>query len=40
MTNNRIAGDYQHQEVAALIPWYVNSRLSESERLKVDARRP
>jgi hypothetical protein len=37
MTNNRIAGDYQHQEVAALIPWYVNSRLSESERLKVDA---
>jgi hypothetical protein len=37
MTNNRVAGDCEHQEVSALIPWYVNSRLSESERLKVDA---
>lgn len=37
MTNNRVAGDGEHQEVSALIPWYVNSRLSESERLKVDA---
>ena len=37
MTNNRVAGDLEHQEVSALIPWYVNSRLSESERLKVDA---
>ncbi len=37
MTNNRVAGDCEHHEVSALIPWYVNSRLSESERLKVDA---
>jgi anti-sigma factor RsiW len=37
MTNNRVAGDCEHQEVSALIPWYVNSRLSASERLKVDA---
>jgi hypothetical protein len=37
MTNNHIAGDSEHQEVSALIPWYVNSRLSENERLKVDA---
>jgi hypothetical protein len=37
MTGNRVAGDSEHQEVSALIPWYVNSRLSESERLKVDA---
>jgi len=37
MTSNRVAGDSEHQEVSALIPWYVNSRLSESERLKVDA---
>ncbi len=37
MTNNRVAGDVEHQEVAGLIPWYVNSSLSESERLKVDA---
>jgi hypothetical protein len=37
MTNNRVSGDCEHQEVSALIPWYVNSRLSESERLKVDA---
>jgi anti-sigma-K factor RskA len=37
MTNNRLVGDREHQEVSALIPWYVNSRLSESERLKVDA---
>jgi hypothetical protein len=37
MTNNRIAGDSEHREVSALIPWYVNSRLSENERLRVDA---
>jgi anti-sigma factor RsiW len=37
MTNNRVAGGPKHQEVSALIPWYVNSRLSESERLKVEA---
>ena len=37
MTNNRIAGDSEHREVSALIPWYVNSTLSDSERLKVDA---
>jgi len=37
MTNNRVAGDSEHQEVCALIPWYVNSRLSDHERLKVDA---
>jgi hypothetical protein len=34
---NHLTGDCEHQEVSALIPWYVNSRLSESERLKVDA---
>jgi len=37
MTNNRVAGDSEHQEVGALIPWYVNSRLSDHERLRVDA---
>lgn len=37
MTNNRVAGDFEHQEVSGLIPWYVNSRLADSERLKVDA---
>jgi Putative zinc-finger len=34
---NHLTGDCEHQEVSALIPWYVNSRLSESERLKADA---
>jgi hypothetical protein len=37
MTSNHVAGDSEHQEVSALIPWYVNSTLSDSERLKVDA---
>jgi hypothetical protein len=36
MTNDHIAGDSEHQEVSALIPWYVNSTLLEHERLKVD----
>jgi hypothetical protein len=37
MTNNRAAGDREHQEVSALIPWYVNSTLLEHERHRVDA---
>jgi len=37
MSSNHIAGDCQHPEVSALIPWYVNSTLLEHERLKVDA---
>lgn len=37
MTNNRGAGESDHEEVAGLIPWYVNSSLSDQERLKVDA---
>ncbi|MGO9932987.1 MAG: zf-HC2 domain-containing protein [Steroidobacteraceae bacterium] len=37
MTNNHIARDSEHQEVSALIPWYVNSTLADRERLKVDA---
>src|SRR5271167_3304708 len=37
MSNNRIAGDIEHQEVSALIPWYVNARLPDHERLRVDA---
>jgi len=37
MTNNRSAGESDHEEVAGLIPWYVNSSLPDQERLKVDA---
>jgi len=37
MSNNRTAGDAEHQEVCSLIPWYVNSRLSDHERIKVEA---
>jgi hypothetical protein len=37
MTNNRVAGESDHEEIAGLIPWYVNSSLSDQERLKVDA---
>ena len=37
MTNNHVAGDCEHQEVAALIPWYVNSTLLDHERHRVDA---
>jgi anti-sigma factor RsiW len=37
MTNNHVAGDCEHQEVSALIPWYVNSTLHDHERNRVDA---
>jgi hypothetical protein len=34
---NRCENAAEHQEVAALIPWYVNDTLAEHERKKVDA---
>jgi anti-sigma factor RsiW len=37
MTHNRVAGEADHEEISGLIPWYVNSSLSDEERLKVDA---
>jgi hypothetical protein len=38
MSNNRRAGDtLEHQEVVALIPWYLNSRLPDHERQRIDA---
>jgi hypothetical protein len=38
MTNNRRSeNSAEHQEVSALIPWYVNDTLADSERQRVDA---
>jgi Putative zinc-finger len=38
MTNNRrFENSVEHQEVSALIPWYVNDTLADPERQKVDA---
>jgi anti-sigma factor RsiW len=38
MTNNRrFENSAEHQEVSALIPWYVNDTLADSERQRVDA---
>jgi hypothetical protein len=38
MTNHRRVGDApEHHEIAALIPWYVNSTLAEHDRQKVEA---
>jgi len=35
--NRRFENSAEHQEVCALIPWYVNDTLADSERQKVDA---
>jgi hypothetical protein len=38
MTNNRrFDSSAEHQEVSALIPWYVNDTLADPERQRVDA---
>jgi Putative zinc-finger len=38
MTNNRrFENSAEHQEVSALIPWYVNDTLADPERQRVDA---
>jgi hypothetical protein len=38
MTNNRrFENSAEHQEVSALIPWYVNDTLADAERQRVDA---
>jgi len=38
MTHNRRSeNSAEHQEVSALIPWYVNDTLADTERQKVDA---
>jgi hypothetical protein len=38
MSNNRrFENSAEHQEVSALIPWYVNDTLADPERQKVDA---
>jgi hypothetical protein len=35
--NRRFENSAEHQEVSALIPWYVNDTLADTERQKVDA---
>jgi hypothetical protein len=35
--NRRSENSAEHQEVSALIPWYVNDTLADSERQRVDA---
>ncbi|HEY2781332.1 MAG TPA: zf-HC2 domain-containing protein [Steroidobacteraceae bacterium] len=37
MSHNRTEHSAEHQEVSALIPWYVNETLEEPERKRVDA---
>jgi hypothetical protein len=37
MTHNRQEHSAEHQEVSAMIPWYVNQTLEEHERGRVDA---
>jgi hypothetical protein len=36
-SGRRIENSAEHQEVSALIPWYVNDTLSDHERQRVDA---
>jgi hypothetical protein len=36
-TNRRSENSAEHQEVSALIPWYVNDTLADPERQRVDA---
>jgi len=35
--NRRFENSAEHQEVCALLPWYVNDTLADTERQKVDA---
>jgi putative zinc finger protein len=35
--NRRFENSAEHQEVSALLPWYVNDTLADTERQKVDA---
>jgi anti-sigma factor RsiW len=35
--NRRFENSAEHQEVCALLPWYVNDTLADAERQKVDA---
>ena len=35
--NGRFENSVEHQEISALIPWYVNDTLADTERQRVDA---
>ena len=35
--NRRVENTAEHQEVSALLPWYVNDTLGERERVRVNA---
>jgi anti-sigma factor RsiW len=35
--NRRIENSAEHQQVSALLPWYVNETLAEADRLRVEA---